>query len=619
VIIADDISTAPQRPDGDLIARLGSLRSQVILFGQFRKRWAVLHGLALAVLAFPGALLAWFALDWAFRLPAWPLFLLFVLAVGYGTVAASMWLGRPLLRRILPENEAHVIEVLHGQLDNEIIGSLQLGEEVIETGATGKPLGYSAGFVAALLDRTATHLTELQIHKLIDLTRTKRLLMGAGAVALVILLCLLFAFAAVNERVRRLHDAYATVLDTLFPVELRVTPGDIAVVRGRPVKLSVEAPGARRSEVLLYRTDLKTKKTEVTALVLRQQKAAFDLAHTSDSFNYEFEYGGRRTPSHRVMVEDLPEISAINYELAPPAYTGQPASTLTGRLPRVAGLAGTAALVSFAATTDLHPELCYVEWADGSRQALEVSGRFGNFSFTLAKPDRATIRLTGALGKGFEMEHPVSFEIAVQRDEPPTVRVSLRNRQLTMLAEEAANFAVDWVAEDDYGVAEVNLDYHIDTVDPLLGRAPRDGAVPRRIEPARDFVKGRFAGMFKTLDPPLQPGDRIVISLTAKDNNTETGPGVGKSLPVEIVVVRPDLSGFVEQQFGFGEASILGGLQKVKRATDLLIEPIKTVRTEKQNVVDKQPLKVRAGQEPAPVANGDAVADYFNLLSGAAK
>jgi len=37
------------------------------------------------------------------------------------------------------------------------------------------------------------------------------------------------------------------------------------------------------------------------------------------------------------------------------------------------------------------------------------------------------------------MEHPVSFEIAVQRDEPPAVRVSLKNRQLTMLAEEAAN------------------------------------------------------------------------------------------------------------------------------------------------------------------------------------
>jgi hypothetical protein len=37
-----------------------------------------------------------------------------------------------------------------------------------------------------------------------------------------------------------------------------------------------------------------------------------------------------------------------------------------------------------------------------------------------------------------------------------------------MLAEEAAAFALDWVAEDDYGVTDVNLDYRIDTVDAVV-------------------------------------------------------------------------------------------------------------------------------------------------------
>ena len=162
----------------------------------------------------------------------------------------------------------------------------------------------------------------------------------------------------------------------------------------------------------------------------------------------------------------------------------------------------------------------------------------------------------------------------------------------------------------------MNLEYKIDTVDPLLGRSPREGGVPRRIEPARDLVKGRFADMFKSLDPPLEPGDRITITLTAKDNNTETGPGAGRSPPVEIVVVRPDLAGFVEQQFGFGGAALLGGLQKVKRTTDLLIEASKTVRTETKQAVDKQPLKVGTGSETIPGGGDDAMADYFNLLSG---
>jgi hypothetical protein len=605
--------------NADLQSNLDALRDAVAGFGRFRKRWSVLHGLALAVLALPGALLVWFALDWALRLPAWPLFVLFVLAAGAGTIAAAWWLAKPLTRRIRPENEALVIESLHGQLDNQIIGSLQLGHEIAEAKTTGKKPGYSGEFVTALLGQTTERVSNLQVHKLVDLSFARRAIAGACIVIVAIALSLVYASGAVQDRIQRLRDAYATVLDTLFPIELLVTPGDIAVVRGRPLRLSVEARGARRPGVLLHRTDLKTKKIETVPLMLHQQNAGFDIAKTAESFTYEFEYGGRRTPAHKVLVDDLPEISAINYELAPPAYTGQPARTLTGRLPRVAGLAGTSALVSFASTTELHPELCHVEWADGSKQTLSVSGRFGHFSFTLAKPDRATIRLTGALGKGFEMERPLSFELAVQRDEPPAVRVLLKNRQVTMLAEEAAAFAVDWVAEDDYGVAEVNLDYRIDTVDALLGRPTRENSVPRRIEPARDRAKGRFADMFKALTPPLQPGDRMTVVLTARDNNTETGPGAGKSLPIEIVVVRPDLSGFVEQNFGFGAASLLGGLQKIKRATDLLVEAPKTVRTEKTPPADKQPINVRAGQEPWPGGSTDAVADYFNLLSGGLK
>lgn len=600
--------------NADLSARLETLRQAVLKFGQFRKRWGILHGLALAVLALPGALLIWFLLDWAFRLPAWPLFLLFVLAAGAGLGAAIFWMLPPLFRPVRIEREAGAIESLHGSLDNQLIGSLQLGEEVLAS-PNGK-LGYSPEFVGLLVNQTTARMAELNLQTLVDLQRSKRLLAAAGGVALVILLLFVFAGSAVRERAHRLQDAYATVLDTLFPVELRVTPGEVAIVRGHPVELGVQAIGARRTEITLFRTNLKTKKTESTPLTLVNEKAVFALEKAEESFSYQFEYGGRRTESHRVLVDDLPEISAINFELSPPAYTGQPARTLTGRLPRVAGLAGTTVLVSFAATTDLNPELCYVEWADGSKQVLSVSGRFAHFGFTLSKPDRATLHLTGILGKGFEMPQPFSFEIAVQPDQAPTVRLAIKNRQVTMLAEDAANFALDWTAEDDYGIAEVNLEYKIDTVDALLGRAPREGTVPRRIEPARDLVKGRFAEMFKTLDPPLQPGDRITISLIARDNNTETGPGTGRSLPVEIVVVRPDLSGFVEQQFGFGGATLLGGLQKVKRSTDLLIEPTKTVRTEATQPVDKQPLKVRTDPETTPGGGSDAMADYFNLLSG---
>jgi hypothetical protein len=594
--------------------QLDSLRRLVRRFGGFRWRWSVL--------ALPGSLLVWFLLDWALKLPPWPLVILFAVAAVGGLAAAIVWGVPPLFRRVKVEREALVIESLDqsagespgGGLDNQLIGSLQLGEEVAR--AAGRPLAYSPEFVSILLDQTAARFENLDPRSLLDLRRTKRLLLPAAAVIATTVLLVIFAGGAIQDRVSRLCDAYAAVLDTLFPVELRVRPGDVAIVRGRPVELAVEAVGARRREIVLHRTDLKGENPAATPLPLKNGAAAFTVDPTVDSFSYEFEYGGRRSKPHRVLVDDLPEINAINFELAPPSYTGQPPRTLTGRLPKVAGLAGTTVLVSFGATTDLHPELCYVQWADGSKQVLSISGRFAHFGFTLSKPDRATIHLTGALGPGFEMAEPVAFDLAVVQDQPPTVKLAIKNRRLTLFEDAAAAFLLNYTAEDDFAVAEVNLEYKIDTVDPLLGRSPREGGVPRRIEPARDLVKGRFADMFKALDPPLEPGDRITITLTAKDNNTETGPGAGRSPPVEIVVVRPDLAGFVEQQFGFGGAALLGGLQKVKRTTDLLIEASKTVRTETKQAVDKQPLKVGTGSETIPGGGDDAMADYFNLLSG---
>jgi len=688
-------------------------------FGRFRKRWAMLEGLARAVLIGPGALLAWFLVDWLVGLPAWPLLASFLLALAVGAWALAWRLVRPMLRRIRTEREALIAESLHGALDNQLIGALQLGREIAES---AEPLGYSPNLVHSLVARTAvlvagaqphggdswvprpvegrgmprpylgvreagstlepvgarhasplpergtprvaeasipgavTAAVPLDLRRLVDLTRARRRLAAAGTLGLALVGCLLFAQDAVARRADRLRDAYATVLDTLFPVEMRVGPGDIAVVRGRPVTLTVEVVGARRRQVQLslrgdegrgtrdvkeamagsspsVASPVTRAETEDIATIpsglatrhaargtytlpLVDRKASFEIASASESFRYSFAYGRRRTAEHRVLVGDRPEISAINYEIAYPAYTGQPPRTLVGRVPKLQALIGTNVLVSFAATTDLHPDSCMVEWQDGSKQAVAITGRFGHFSFTVDRPDRATLYLTGAYGAGFEMERPLSFEVAVQRDEPPSVQVLLRQKKLTMLPEEAAAFGLRWLAEDDFGVAEAALEYRIDTIDKLLGRPTREGSLPRRIDPPQERVRGEFLDFLKTLSPPLQPGDRITITVSAKDNNTETGPGLGRSRPVEIVVVRQDLSGFVEKQFGFGSQTLLSGLSRVKRETDLLVDPVKTVRTEAKQEIDRQTVKSRVAQETWPSGAEDATSDYFRLLSG---
>ena len=599
---------------------LRRLRAGLHDFGRFRKRWARLDGVAKFVLATPGALLLWAALDWAVELPAWPLLLLFLAVCGLGVWASVRWLLKPQLLRVNAEREALVIESLHGALDNQLIGSLQLGGEIEKGG-----LAYSPDLIKTLVANTAAGLPGIGARGLVDLSRTKRFLVSALSVLLLLAAALVFARAAIRQRYLRLGEAYKVVMDTLFPVTMKVRPGDWPVVRGHSVTLGVDVLGARRREVRLVRCDDETKETVTKSLKIADESAGDVMEDVQSPFTYYFEYGGRLSSKHRILVDDLPEIKAINYELTPPPYTGQSMQLMTGRLKKLQGLVGTTVFVSFAASTKLHSEFCYVEWQNGDRNRIEVSGRFGSFAFGIRKPDRLAIYLAhpfAGRSDEFRCKQPSrTIEIAVKRDQPPTVQMLIRKQtDLAMTPARANAIRIPWLATDDFGVAEVTLDYEVDTINELLGRGKRKGTLPHPVDPPRDRVKGRFEKIFRNVQPPLAPGDQIRISLAAKDNNTEPGPAVRRSDEIEILVVGSDFGMFTEGELSLGgrRESALALLQahRVKRATDLLQEPVKTVRTEKPVDFKKYVLKANPDQKTMLSEAEDDVGRYFELLSG---
>lgn len=579
-------------------------------FGAFRKRWLVLHGLGRFVVLGPALLLSWFLVDWLIALPAWPLFLSFAAIVAVTVWSAGWQLARPWFSRIDTDAEALQIEALAGDLDNQLIGALQLGRE------SAAATGHSAQLVDALVLRAEGIAAAVIPAQLVDLRHARRALCGAAVVGIAWTVLAVVGSGVLTQRMERLADAYGGVLDAIFPVTLHVDPGNIAVLRGSPVTLSVQAEGAHRHEVELLRAVGPEAVAEDQMLELVDRRAGVTIPAADEDFSYRFRYGRRESETFRVRVGDRAELAAITYDVAYPAYTGVPSRTIVGRVSRIQGLSATTVQVSLASTVPLHPELSYVQWQEGGRQPLVVTGRFANFSFVIERAERLTIHLCGALGAGFEIAEPIELDISVDRDQPPVIEAQMKDKNVAMLAQEAAAFALAWRAEDDFGVAEVALDYRIDTIDPLLQRAQRSGSVPRSIEPARDRVQDVFTGMFAELDPPLEPGDRITLSLSAKDNNSESGPGLGRSAPIEIVIVRPDLSAFRQQQFGFGADVALKGLRRIKRNTDLLIEPEKAVRTEALQEIERKALTSRANQEHFPSGSEEAVGDYFRLLAG---
>jgi hypothetical protein len=594
---------------------LSSLTSALTRFGRFRKRWAVLDGMSRFVLLGPGLLFGWLLLDAAVEFPSWLLLALFVAIGAAGLFAAAWWLLPALLRKLDPEREALVIEALRGGLDNLLIGALQLGREV--AAAAGRRLSYSSVLVERLVARAAE---ELRLHdpaRLLNLKRTRRMLAAALAVVVANAVLLVSAPDLVGQRFLRLHESWMVLLDTLFPVQLDVEPGDTAVLRGAPVTLRVHARGAHRKDIRLTLKGVDGGLETNVVLRLEKARSAHTIPKVEESFRYQFACGKRRSAPKTVWVGDRPEITAITHELMYPPYTGQPLRTLMGRTAKLQALKGTTVMISFACSVNLHPDLSCVEWREGGRQAISVNGRFGHFSFVVREPNLAVLRLTGQYGRGFEMADPPSIQIVAEDDQAPSVAVLLRKDKLILYAEEAAGLILPYSAEDDFGVTEVMLNYRIDTIDAMLGRAPREGALSRLVEPAAERANGKFTTIFSGLDPALQPGDRVRIELAAKDNNVETGPGLGRSRTIELVIVQPDLAQYAEKGSKWIQAeALLGGLKRVGRASNLLAEPERSVRTEKALALEKQALEARLNAETWPSGAEDAVADYFKLLSG---
>ena len=484
-------------------ANLNTLRSLVTDFGAHRRRWQRLSGTSRFLLLGPGLLLPWVALDAWIGLGTWPLLITFALICVSAVYSLCRYVVPPLCTSVEAYREALVIEELHGELDNALVGALQLGEDLIASGAERR--GHAPLLIEALLSRASERLRSINLKRLLDLTIPRRFA-AAGAMVLAIWLGLgVGARPVLSERCANLHDAWAVFLDTLFPVTLTVSPGNIAVVRGSDLALMAELGGARRPQAGPTLIDDETGNETHHSLDLHAEvvdgqavdRARHRLIDVQKPLQYRFSYGNQQSPTYRIEVGDRPAIQAISYELVYPAYTGQPPRTLTGLVPKLQALPGTNVLVSFAATTDLHPDLCRVEWQDGARQELTIQGRFGHFSFTMDQADQANVYLCGIHGAGFEMKRPLSLALGLEQDQSPSVSIRIKKKELILLAEGAAAFALPFVAEDDFGLTEVKLSYRISALDEMMGRAPRQGELVRRVEPVRDRLKGIFEGLFE--------------------------------------------------------------------------------------------------------------------------
>ena len=137
-------------------------------------------------------------------------------------------------------------------------------------------------------------------------------------------------------------------------------------------------------------------------------------------------------------------------EIAPPGYTGLPARTetaLSARVPQGSTLRWTLRI-------DPQPAAVALVFLDDSRLPLKREGASWSASRAIDAAALYRIALEGAPA----LEDDALHRLDVDADQPPAIRVTAPERALTLLAPEQKEWALEFEASDDFGLADARLD-----------------------------------------------------------------------------------------------------------------------------------------------------------------
>lgn len=229
-----------------------------------------------------------------------------------------------------------------------------------------------------------------------------------------------------------------------------------------------------------------------------------------------------------------PVLGNLSLKMQPPGYTGlqsvyEPFTTgnakvLGGTEITIKGysLLGRAEHIDMIITQkDQEPQIRPMELA-----------RSGRASTTLVLTETMNYTFRAKLDDGTFVDSPTIHRIEVTADKAPTIEIVSHKGELQVGTDDVLE--LEFAADDDFGITGISrLHAFLANEEP----AREDFEIPA-LQNTPPQHQGTHTLDLKTLG--LQPKDRVTLYLEVTDNNTLTGPGVGRSQPLVLVVASPD-------------------------------------------------------------------------------
>lgn len=560
----------PSRPYDDILTRLRAVRGK-------SHRVAMFYGALLTMLVGIVLTLVAIVLEQVFAFGIVGRTVLFLLT-GIGTLLFALWyFGRPFLRLIgvlQSEDETETARRV-GKHFPHIRDRLLDALEMYRARETSRK-HYSLDLIDASFADLYQSIRSLDFRESVNDFHVRRLRkVVVIAVSFFVLMFVIPPFGFYGSFDRILH--FGTSFASPRMIELSIEPGNIDVVRGQSVSVTVRVQGAPVKSLSLYTREHGRLEFESLALnPTTSGEFRTELSNLKTSLDYYAAVDDIQSDRYSISVFDRPLVRSLQLTVRPPAYTRLPMKTFDENMGDVSAYPGSK--VNFKILASKEISSATIVFGDSTLLPLNASGIDAEGAMVVRKNNSYRVRLTDT--KSLVNLDPVEYSIKIISDEVPIVELLAPGRNIDLT--ERMNVDLFIRARDDFGFSKLRLAYRL--------------AQSRYEQPAVDFSfitlplpsDGR-----STIELPyhwdvsslnLVPEDAIAYYVEAFDNDDVTGPKSGRS---ETYLLRlPSLEEVFTDVSGNQQQS-LESMQNVAKETQQLKKDVEELQREMKKGAEK--------------------------------
>ncbi|MCJ7498613.1 MAG: hypothetical protein MUO78_10860, partial [candidate division Zixibacteria bacterium] len=506
----------------NLITRLNSLRGYYTRTRLFYGVFIIISViLAYLILSFILSTLSGFILPVFIRVSLSGIFLLAL------SVAFSYFFLRPIFYKPSLEELAVKIEGKYPQLNNRLIGALQLYRNLEKN-----PEGYSVQMIEKIIEQADVISTELNFKQVVDKKPLHKISqVSFGLLGLTLVFTLLFTSHFNRSLYLFSHPLTSVTAPQKFFFE--ISPGNAEVLKYSDVKIEIRTLGEKPSRVDFYwnneggewNEERLEKIKKIQPQDSLQMKKEFDFEYTFKQVKRNIIYyakaEGIKSEQYKLKVTDKPRIIDLKLTFNYPKYTQLKPLVIDQNDGTIEALVGTKVKIEATANKDLaRGDLVF---SDSSKVEMKIEGKKAIGEIIVRKDDSYHLEVEDKSGN--KNPDPIEYKITKKDDQVPEVEIIqpgmdcdlTENMQLPLLVK----------GSDDFGFTNLKLVYQI--------VSPGDGSVEKELKslklPFEEKLEGELQSyyLWDLSDIGLMPGDLVKYRVEIYDNDNFSGPKKGVS------------------------------------------------------------------------------------------